>query len=192
MTMRDSSSGGGPILTLEPLLAAVREGVELAGWVLSGLQKTTSHEFEGRWAGESTRSAYLFFHRPDLPDSVSAEAFLDETSRGLQGNLTLVVEGPTYGELGRASSVLERVAAAASETFPPTCRVPLALRLRLPESSVAVERAEVQVRIRVHLPEARVEGGELAVQHFAQAALGAFEQLLERPEVAELLPPIVD
>jgi hypothetical protein len=29
---------------------------------LSGLQKTTSHQFEGRWEGESTRSAYLFFH----------------------------------------------------------------------------------------------------------------------------------
>ena len=50
----------GPLLTLEPLLDAVRLGVEDAGWTLSGLQKTTSHEFDGRWAGESTRSAYLF------------------------------------------------------------------------------------------------------------------------------------
>ena len=56
------------ILTLEPLVDAVREGVESAGWHLSGLQKTTSLEFEGRWEGESTRSAYLFFHRADESD----------------------------------------------------------------------------------------------------------------------------
>jgi len=190
--MRDGSSENAPILTLEPLLEAVREGVDQAGWVLSGLQKTTSHEFEGRWAGESTRSAYVFFHRSDLPDSISVEAFLDETSRGLQGNLTLVVAGPRCEDLGPASAVLERVATAASEIFPDSCRVPLSLRLHLPGSQLPVDRAEVQVRIRVHLPDGRLEGGALAVHHFVQAAVGAFENLLERPEVAELLPPIVD
>ena len=49
--------------TLEPLIDAVRDGVEGKGWSLSGLQKTSSTEFEGRWAGQTTRSAYLFFHR---------------------------------------------------------------------------------------------------------------------------------
>ena len=120
------------------------------------------------------------------------EAFLDETSRGLQGNLTLVVAGPRCEDLGPASAVLERVATAASETFPDSCRVPLSLRLHLPGSQLPAGRAEVQVRIRVHLPEGRLEGGALAVHHFVQAAVGAFESLLERPEVAELLPPIVD
>jgi hypothetical protein len=181
-----------PILTLEPFLDAVREGIRGAGWGLSGLQKTTSHEFEGRWAGESTRSAYLFFHRPDLPDSISVEGFLDETSRGLQGNLTLVVEGPRFGELGHVSVVLERVAAAAAETFPAECKVPLSLRLRLPEASVEAVDAEVQLRVRLHLPVHAVERGEGAVQRYVQSAVGAFEQLLERPEVAELLPPVVD
>jgi len=181
-----------PILTLEPLLDAVREGIRGAGWQLSGLQKTTSHEFEGRWAGESTRSAYLFFHRPDLPDSISVEGFLDETSRGLQGNLTLVVEGPRFGELGQVSVVLARVAAAASETFPAACTVPLSLRLRLPEASVQAADAEVQVRVRLHLPASAVTRGEDAVRGYVQSAVGAFEHLLERPEVAELLPPVVD
>ena len=66
-----------PILTLEPLLEAVREGLETSGWELSGLQKTTSHQFEGRWEGDSTRSAYLFFHPPHGPDFVSVDVYLD-------------------------------------------------------------------------------------------------------------------
>lgn len=190
--MADAPREHDPILTLEPFLEAVREGIRGAGWQLSGFQKTTSHEFEGRWAGESTRSAYLFFHRPDLPDSISVEGFLDETSRGLQGNLTLVVEGPRFGDLGRVSAVLERVAAASAETFPAACTVPLSLRLRLPSPSVAASDAEVQVRVRLHLPESAVDRGDAAVRRYVQSAVGAFEQLLERPEVAELLPPVVD
>ena len=39
------------VLTLEPLIDAVRDGVEATGWALSGLQKTTSHEYAGRWEG---------------------------------------------------------------------------------------------------------------------------------------------
>ena len=49
------------ILTLEPLIDVVRAAVEGGGWSISGLQKTTSHQFEGRWEGEATRSAFLFF-----------------------------------------------------------------------------------------------------------------------------------
>jgi hypothetical protein len=34
-----------PLLTLEPLIEAIRSGIEDSGWELSGLQKTTSHQF---------------------------------------------------------------------------------------------------------------------------------------------------
>ena len=122
--------GAADLLTLEPLLEAVRTGVEDAGWLLSGLQKTTSHEFERKWAGESTRSAYLFFHRADLPESVGMEAFLDETSDGLRGNLALVLDGPPLGRLGGVSAVLERVAGATGETLPEGYRSPVALASR--------------------------------------------------------------
>ena len=83
-----------PLLTLEPLIEAVQDGITRTGWVLSGLQKTTSHQFEGRWQGEDSRSAYLFFHQDEGPDLVSIDVFLDETSKGLKGNLALVVSGP--------------------------------------------------------------------------------------------------
>lgn len=184
--------GRSPILTLEPLLEAVRSGVEEAGWELSGLQKTTSHEFEGRWAGVSTRSAYLFFHRADLPEAISVEGFLDETSDGLKGNLTLVVEGPCYGDLGKASTVLDRVASATLDTFPSQCRVPLSLRLHLPRADTPPERAQVQLRVRVHLPPITGEVSHLNVSRYTASAVGAFEAMLERPEVAEFLPPVVE
>ena len=108
----------GPVLTLEPLIDAVRDAVEAAGWTLSGLQKTTSHEYAGRWTGESSRSAYLFFHRPSGGDEVSVESFLDETSRRLEGNLSLVLEGPALARLGDARAALEAVAAAAHRRVP--------------------------------------------------------------------------
>ena len=80
------------ILTLEPLIEAVQEDVLATGWELSGLQKTTSHQFEGRWDGESTRSAYLFFHLDEGRQDASIDVYLDETSRGLMGNMALVVD----------------------------------------------------------------------------------------------------
>lgn len=80
-----------PLLTLEPLLEVVREGVSNAGWELSGLQKTTSHQFQGLWDGKNSRSAYLFFHNDRMPDCVSVDVFLDETTKGLRGSLALVV-----------------------------------------------------------------------------------------------------
>ncbi len=184
--------GRADLLTLEPLLEAVRTGVEEAGWLLSGLQKTTSHEFEGKWAGESTRSAYLFFHRSDLPESVAMEAFLDETSGGLRGNLALVLDGPRLGYLGAVPGVLERVAGASLETLPEGYCTPVSLRLAVPHGGTPVDRAEVQFRIKLSIPEAAMCAGASAVSALSSGAVSAFEALLERPEVAEMLPPVID
>ena len=138
-----------PLQTLEPLIDAVTEGIEGAGWILSGLQKTTSHEYAGRWSGESSRSAYLFFHEDSLPDGVSVDVLLDETSRGIQGNLALVVEGPELVSLGDARAALAAAAAAADERLPRGYRTPIALRLRLADSGSAVESATVELRVKV-------------------------------------------
>jgi hypothetical protein len=184
--------GGADLLTLEPLLEAVREGVLEAGWALSGLQKTTSHEYDGAWAGESTRSAYLFFHRDDLPEEVSVEAFLDETSQGLRGNLALVLEGPSLARLGSVRGVLRRVKHAVQETLPPGYRTPVSLRLASARAEEGPEEAEVQLRVKLQIPGAAVEAGAAAVSSLASVTVGSFEALLERPEVAELLPPVVE
>jgi hypothetical protein len=180
------------LLTLEPLLDAVRGGVEQAGWSLDGLQKTTSHEFQGKWAGESTRSAYLFFHRSDLPDSVAMEAFLDETSDGLRGNLALVVDGPHLCRLGPVPVVLERVARASFETLPKGYRTPVSLRLAVPDGDTSAAHADVHFRIKLTIPRAALCSGADAVSALCSVAVSAFEALLERPEVAEMLPPVIE
>lgn len=193
--------GGGPsaqeggdeaLLTLEPLLEAVQDGVEHAGWRLSGLQKTTSMEFEGPWAGQSTRSAYLFFHRADLPEAVSVDVYLDETSRGLKGNLALVVDGPELGEMPDLPQLLGRVAGASAETLPSGYRTPVSVRAGMSDAGGDPSEAELQFRFKLSLPARAMRTGSSAVSALAASAVGSFERLLERPEIAELLPPVVE
>ncbi len=174
-----------PILTLEPLVDAVRAGVEDAGWALSGLQKTTSHQFEGRWEGESTRSAYLFFHAPVGPDWASIDVYLDETGRGLTGNLALVVDLAPLGDMDPAPQLLERLSALSADRLRAGLRRPLTIRFRLPDADTPVGEAETEVRFKVRLPRSVVETGEAAVRSFATEAVAAFEGVLASAEVRE-------
>lgn len=175
------------ILTLEPFIEGVRDGAEGAGWRLSGLQKTTSHEFEGRWAGESTRSAYLFFHRADLSDEVSVEAFLDETSKGLRGNLSLVVEGPELFELPPFPDLLGHLSTAVRAAVPEGYRTPITLRAGLTDPESPPGAAEVQLRVKLRFPRTAMEAGHSAVSALTSATVAAFETLLTRPELRALL-----
>lgn len=175
MTPQESSS---PLLTLEPLLEAVREGLEAVGWELSGLQKTTSYEFEGRWDGDSSRSAYLFFHRADLPDWVSLDVFLDETTRGLRGNLALVLDGLTMGELGPPAEVLEGLAIVAVDHLPKGYRTPITLRFRLPDPSAGSASADTEYRLKLDIPKKALQAGRSAVSALATGIAGAFQEIL--------------
>lgn len=177
------SGASEPLLTLEPLIEAVTEGVREVGWVRSGVQKTTSHEYGGRWEGESTRSAYLFFHRAGPEGSVSVDVFLDETSRGIQGNLALVVDGPPLSELGDPRSALAAVAAAAGERMRAPHRVPVALRLRLADPGDPVDGATVELRVKIPIPESALRAGHEAVSALASAGVRDFERLLAHPEL---------
>lgn len=175
-----------PVDTLEPLIEAVREGVEGRGWTLSGLQKTSSTEFEGRWAGESTRSAYLFFHRDEL-ETVSVEAYLDETSRGLAGNLGLVADVRPLWELTSVPDALERVAALARAHLPEGYVTPVTLRLRLPRADEDAQEAELEARVKLRIPRAAMEAGGSAVAALASAVVGALEAILRDPESGHVL-----
>ncbi len=177
----------GPLLTLEPLIEAVRAGVEDAGWTLSGLQKTTSHEFEGRWAGESTRSAYLFFHQPRGRDPVSVDVFLDETSRGLGGNLTLAIAGPSLGELGDFRAALERLARVADRELTPGHRTPVTLRATVPERNARAEDAYTECRFRLTIPAVAIDAGARVVRTLSTATVESFEALLATRVVVDFL-----
>lgn len=183
----DESPGGDEdVLTLEPLLEAVREGVEATGWTLSGLQKTTSYQFEGRWEGDSTRSAYVFFHRSDLPEDVSIDVYLDETSRGLKGNLALVMDAPPLGEMGRVEDVVGTLGRIGSGVLPEEYRRPLTLRFRITDVADEPAEADAEVRFKIHIPSAALSAGRTAVVAVARAAVDSFEKLLRRDELREL------
>jgi hypothetical protein len=175
------------LLTLEPLIDAVREGVVSVGWELSGLQKTTSHEFEGRWSGDSTRSAYLFFHVPAGYEWASLDVFLDETSRGLTGNLALAVDGRTLGELGDITRTMEGLASIAGETLPQEFRTPVTLRVRLDRPSAAPSTAGTEVRFKVRIPAETIARGGSAVAHMASVAATALRNLLDDPGLQPVL-----
>jgi len=176
-----------PILTLEPLLEAVREGLEGDGWALSGLQKTTSYEFEGRWAGDSSRSAYLFFHADGVPEWVSIDVFLDETSRGLKGNLALVVDGPELSKVRDPEQVLAHLAMVARSALPGGYRTPLTLRYRLPKLGGDPAESDTEFRFKLYIPPSALQAGHSAVAALAESTAGAFRSILGSRELAPLL-----
>lgn len=182
--MSESST---PLLTLEPLVEAVQDGIEREGWALSGLQKTTSLQFEGRWEGESTRSAYLFFHRDGLPDWVSLDVFLDETSKGLKGNLALVIDGPELGELGTMEELLKALATVSSDALPEGYPTPVSVRLRLPRASTEPGEADTEFRLKLRIPKRAFEAGADALSALASTSVTAFEAALQHPELKPFL-----
>ena len=186
-----SGVGGPPrgegLLTLEPLIDAVRAGVEGAGWTLSGLQKTTSHQFEGRWEGDSTRSAYLFFHAEGGSADASIDVYLDETSQGLTGNLALVVDLVRLAELGDPSDALRSLGSIAASRLPPEHATPVTLRFRLKTGKAEPGTAETEVRFKVRIPRPVVTAGADAVRRLAASAVEGFERILAAPELARYL-----
>ncbi|MCG6957797.1 MAG: hypothetical protein LJF04_17545 [Gemmatimonadetes bacterium] len=178
---------GDALLTLEPLIDAVREGAVSAAWALSGLQKTTSHEFEGNWAGDSTRSAYLFFHVPAGYEWASLDVYLDETSRGLAGNLALALDGRTLGEMGDVARTMEQLASIAAETLPQEFRTPVTLRVRLERPSAAPASAGTELRFKIRIPMETIARGGGAVSSMAAVAATALRRLLDQPRLQPFL-----
>ena len=182
-----SDPEGGAILTLEPLVEAVREGVEPSGWRLSGLQKTTSYEFEGRWEGDSTRSAYLFFHPSPGPDWATLDVFLDETPRGLSGNLALVVDARSLAELGDIAGSLRALAEVARGCLPQRYRAPLTLRLHLETLDADPGSAQAEIRFKLRIPRSCIASGAPDVSTMAATAATALRALLEDSRLAPFI-----
>jgi hypothetical protein len=186
--MNDPHSSEGPVLTLEPFLEAVREGLEGEGWELSGLQKTTSYEFEGRWAGDSSRSAYLFFHRPELGDWTSIDVFLDETTQGLKGNLALVLDGPALSGIPDPGDALKRLGGLAREALPKGYRTPLTLRYRLSGPEKDPGDADSEVRFKLYFPRKVIQSGSRAISDLAKSSSRALLEILQAPGLKSFLP----
>ena len=176
-----------PLLTLEPLIEAIQDGITRSRWVLSGLQKTTSHQFEGRWQGENSRSAYLFFHSDANPDFVSIDVYLDETTKGLKGNLALVVIGPELGLLGSMPDLLADLAKVTADCLPERSHTPFVLRLRMDDPKDDPRTAETEVRIKLTIPSEALSAGASAVSALASATTAAFGRALAHQGLRPLL-----
>ena len=187
MSSRSDGPSAGELLTLEPFIEAVRQGVESAGWELSGLQKTTSHQFEGRWEGDSSRSAYLFFHLPAGPDWVSVDVFLDETSRGLTGNLALVVDVAPFGELGDIRSAMGELGRLSAAFLPREESTPVTVRFRMRDGSENPDAADSEVRFKLRYPKQALRAGSAAVSGLTRATVQAFERLMESEGLRALI-----
>lgn len=185
-------SSGGQIPSLDALLSAVRDGVEKADWELCSLLKTMSQEMEGPAAGRSSRCARVRFHRGDLPEAVALEALLEHGANGLRGSVALVVKGPPLGEAGDARAVLCRASQAVREVMPKGYRSPLSVRVGLDSAEGSLDDGRMELRVGFHFPGVALGSGSGAVVELVRSAVVAFERLLECPEIAELLPPVVD
>ncbi len=176
-----------PLLTLEPLIEAVQDGITSVGWELSGLQKTTSHQFEGRWQGEGSRSAYLFFHHDTWPDFVSIDVFLDETSRGLKGNFALVVSGPELGEFAPMPELLKDLARVTADCLPASYDTPFVVRLRMDGPEDDPRGADTAVRIKLTIPPGALADGASSVSALASSTTAAFERALAHEGLRSLM-----
>jgi len=179
--------GGGDLDTLEPVIDAVQDGIRSAGWELSGLQKTTSHHYEGRWAGDSTRSAYLFFHRPEGPDWAELDVFLDETSRGLSGDFALVVDGKRLGALGDARALLADLSRLTAGFLPDGCQRPLSVRFRLEHPDDTPGSASTEIRFKLRIPEVAIHAGGRVLTSLASATASAFVSIVSDPGLIPFL-----
>jgi hypothetical protein len=212
----------GQIPSLDALTRAVRDGVEEADWALSCLVQTQSQEVHssapprpahpqhpqqtgrptqagqaphaGRPAPSSRQahSARMRFHRTDLPGVVALEAHLEDGDRGLRGSVVLVIKGPCLGDAGDARVVLCRASRAVREVMPKGYRAPLSLRLGLDSAEGALDAGDLELRVGFHFPGVALRSGTGAVLGLVRSAVVAFERLIECPEIAELLPPVVD
>ncbi len=177
----------GPLLTLEPLADVVRDTIREDDWSLSGLQKTTSYEYDGRWEGESTRSAYLFYHPVAGWEGVSLDVFLDETRRGLTASLTLVLQGPVLNDLGGVAAALERTSGIVASVVPAEVTSAVSLRAALPDVRRPAGTAETTIRVRQAVPGVAIETGKQAVAAVVRSILGTFADLRAHPDVRGLL-----
>ena len=166
--------------TLEPLLSVLRPLLEEGGWVLSGLQKTTSYEYEGAWEGATLRSAYAFFHRQtdEGGDGPSLEAYLDETEEGLEGALSLVMDAPGPDREPRVADVLRRALETAAGAIPEGIPAPVSITYSGRPGSTGASSIGARVRFKARIPAAAMRGGERTLGAVTRTLLEAFDDIL--------------
>ncbi len=177
------------LLTLEPLITVVRDALSGAGWKLSGLEKTTSHEFVGRWEGGGSRRAYLFFHCDRVADFVRIDSFLEESPRGLRGDLALVFAAPELADLTPMPQFLAALSRMTVDCMPEGYKIILSVKLRLEGPREDPRDAETEVRLRLPIPAGAIDAGGYAVSSLVSLAVAGFERMTGHETFAMLGDP---
>ena len=114
---------------------------------------------------------------------------LDETTRGLAGNVALVVDLQPLARLGDPAHVLGELGGVAEDELPGGYVTPLTLRLRLPDGAKDPGAAEGEVRFKLVLPERSIEAGPAEVRRLTRETVASFERILASEALARYLPP---
>jgi hypothetical protein len=109
---------------------------------------------------------------------VSIYVFLDETTKGLKGNLALVVTGPELGLLGPMPDLLVALAKVTADCLPEHAHTPFVLCLGMDDPKDDPRAAETEVRIKLTIPSEALSAGASEVSALASTTTEAFERLL--------------
>jgi hypothetical protein len=112
---------------------------------------------------------------------------LDETSKGLKGNLALVIDGPELRGIPDPHGALSQLGDLAQEALPQGYRTPVTLRYRLPKPGRDPGDADSEIRFKIYIPAKAVQAGSSAVAELARVASRAFMSILRRRELAPFL-----
>jgi hypothetical protein len=118
---------------------------------------------------------------------VSIDVFLDETSRGLRGNLALVLEGPSLDSVRDPKAVLTQLSGVGRRLLPDGYRTPLTLRYRLPRLSDDPGISDTEFRFKLYVPKNALQAGHSAVVALATSTATAFRGILRAPDLRPLL-----
>ncbi|MDH3223662.1 MAG: hypothetical protein OEO23_08090 [Gemmatimonadota bacterium] len=165
--------------TLEPFLSVLRRNIEAGGWVLSGLQKTTSYEYDGAWEGGTLRSAYGFFHLAGdgNGEGPSLEAFVDEAETSLDGTLSLVMKAPGPERVPGVADLMEVALSLVERTVPEGIPAPVSVTYSSSPGRTGPESVDATVRFRARVPGSAVQGGERTIRAVTCTILEAFEEV---------------
>ena len=111
----------------------------------------------------------------------------DETSKGLQGNIALVVEGPALAALPPMDEFLAQLAKVSGESLPKGYRTPLTVRLRMDGPHEDPCDAESEIRLKLRIPPNALEAGAAAVSALASSTVAAFERAIDDSVFVSLL-----
>ncbi len=165
--------------TLEPFLSVLRRDIEAGGWVLSGLQKTTSYEYDGAWEGGTLRSAYGFFHLvgDENGEGPSLEAFVDESHASLDGALSLVMKAPGPERVPGVADLLAVALSLVERAVPEGIPAPVSVTYSSSPGRTGPEAVDATVRFKARVPGSAVQGGERTIRAVTCTILKAFEEV---------------